>query len=117
MTKIELKQNLFEIAESEARKFGYIFQEPVAGALIEMISSSVDRLATEDINSSEKVRLAEKNMKMLVQYMIKNMRQRFPMEEGAHYRSLNKSINTNRYLDIRDFGKVRLSICPLWPFC
>lgn len=111
MTKIELKQKLFEIAESEARKSGYIFPVSVTRVLNEMISSSVDRLAIEDINSSEKVQLAETNMKKVVEHMIINMRQRFPKEEGVHYRSLNES------LDIRAFSEVRLSICPLWPFC
>lgn len=111
MTKIKLKKKLFEIAESEARKSGYIFSVPVTKVLMEMISSSVDRLTVEDINSSQKVQLAETNMKKVVEHMITNMRQRVSREEGVHYRSLNEN------LDIRAFSEVRLSICPLWPFC
>ena len=111
MTKVELKQKLFEIAKEEALKSGYIFPELVEKGLKEMISSGVERLAIGDMNSEERIQIVEANIKKVVEYMIANIQRRYPREKGLQYRSLNES------LDIRSFSEVRFSICPLWPFC
>ncbi|GEM_PF-2539545 len=101
MARDDFKQKLLELAKSEARKTNYYFVSDVESGLREFIDSGVNRMSLEEYTSTLKRQQVENNLKIIVQHMVDN----------ARNRQLRESI------DVRSFSAVRLSICPLWPFC
>ncbi|GAT63507.1 hypothetical protein [Paludibacter jiangxiensis] len=101
MTKQELKQRLLESARSESRHLNYDFSVSVENSLKELIDTGVDRMTFSDLLSESRRQEAERNLNILVNHMITNA----------------KSRNITQNIDIIAFSVVRMSICPLWPFC
>lgn len=101
MTRQEFKQRLLESSVREARRLNYKFTTDAQQNLIELIESGVERMTSSELVSDLRRQEAERNLYKLIDYMVRN----------AKSRNLNESIDT------RTFSAVRLSICPLWPFC
>jgi hypothetical protein len=101
MTRQEFKQQLLETAKNEANRRHYRFMGDVDTNLKELINSGVERMSSSEFVSEIKRQEAERNLNKLVEYMVINA----------------KSRNLSENLDTRSFSAVRMSICPLWPFC
>lgn len=113
MTKTELKQRLYEIAIKEVKESGYSFTQPVTTELKGLISTGVERMTSNDIDSEEKTQLAISNIKRLMHDMTKiDISKNGKRKNGRliYYRSISDS---NRSFDLRTFRYARLSICPL----
>lgn len=101
MTREEFKQSLLQSATNEARRRNYRLTSDVATNLKELIDSGVERMTSSEFISESRRQEAERNLNRLVEYMVSNA----------------KSRNLSESVDIRAFSSVRMSICPLWPFC
>lgn len=101
MAREVFKQKLLEYAKRKARDSNYQFTRDVEINLRELINTGVDRMKLAEYGSLEKRRLVKHNLDILVDHMINNA----------------KSRRMSDSLDTRAFSSVRLSICPLWPFC
>ena len=101
MDKKGFKDYLLKLAENEAYNNKYQFTRTTHNQIMGMISSGVNRMSVNELNDETCRRTAEKNIKLLVQYMVENAKKR----------------NLTESLDERAFSAVHLSICPLWPFC
>jgi len=101
MTRQEFKQRLLESATRESRRLNYRLSAPVETSMKELIDTGVDRMTSSDFLSELRRQEAEKNINKLVNYMVTNA----------------KSRNISDSVDVRAFSVVRMSICPLWPFC
>lgn len=101
MTRQEFKQNLLESATRVSRSLNYRLTDEVEVNLKELISSGVERMTSTEFVSELRRQEAERNLNRLVEYMVNNA----------------KSRNLSDRLDTRSFSAVRMSICPLWPFC
>ncbi len=101
MTRQEFKQSLLASATSEARRRNYRLNSEVETNLKELIDSGVERMTFSEFVSDLRRQEAERNLNKLVEYMVSNA----------------KSRNLSESLDTRAFSAVRMSICPLWPFC
>ena len=101
MTRQEFKQRLLNSATSESRRLNYRFSSSVETSMKELIDTGVDRMTSSDFLSESRRQEAERNINRLVNYMVTNA----------------KSRNISESVDVRAFSAVRMSICPLWPFC
>ncbi len=99
MNRIEFKEELLKLANTEVNNHGFIFSIATSSQIKEMISSGVDRMSPTEFNDTAYLSLAKRNIVELSR------------------RLCERETSKNRIVDNRTFTAARFSICPLWPFC
>lgn len=92
---------MIAVANQEVKIHGYVFSNEASTQLLELVTSGVNRMKTDELLSPGKTTLAQNNMREFVRKLCEK-----------HHRETNSRIVENR-----TFSQGRMSICPIWPIC
>lgn len=101
MTRTELINKMIAVANQEVQRHGYVFSNEASNQLVELVTSGVNRMSTDELLSPGKTTLAQNNVRKFVRRLCEK-----------HHRETNSRIVENR-----TFSQGRMSICPIWPIC
>ena len=100
MRKEELIESLIQEACNEISRHDCQFSVDAAAQLRELITAGVERMSVAERYNGSKIAESQRNIRILCEDICKRTR------------------HDNRLIvENRTFSSVRLSICPLWPFC
>lgn len=100
MTREELINSLIQEAHNEVSRQNCQFSVDAEAQLREFVTTGVDRMSVSDRYNSSRIAEAQRNIR------------RFCVQISEQTKKENRYLVENR-----TFSSVRLSLCPLWPFC
>lgn len=100
MTREELIYSLIQEAHNEVSRHNCQFSAAAEVQLREFVTAGVDRMTISDRYNGSRIAEAQHNMR------------RFCVQISEQTKKENRYLVENR-----TFSSVRLSLCPLWPFC
>lgn len=103
MTREEIYNNIWEIAQREVRSQGYRFSAETEGLMKDFIRHGVyNNMDSSDISNGSKIAEAQRNMREICQELCRRERQRQRRE---------------MIVESRTFTETRFQFCPRYPFC